>query len=55
MKIRETAAIIGVLFGTMSGVGLTNIILVNKTFAAASPGNMTNANNAMNPHHNFYK
>lgn len=52
MKIRETAAILGVLFGTMlvmSGVGLTNTILVNKTFAAATPVNMTNATNAMNP------
>jgi hypothetical protein len=51
MKIRETTAIIGVVLGTMlvmSGVGLTNTILVNKTLAAA-PGNMTNATNAMNP------
>jgi hypothetical protein len=52
MKIRETTTIIGVLFGTMlvmSGVGLTNTILVNETFAAAAPGNMTNATNTMNP------
>jgi hypothetical protein len=51
MKIRETA-IIGVLFGTMlvmSGVGLTNTILVNETFAAPAAGNMTNATNTMNP------
>ncbi|MDP9289331.1 MAG: hypothetical protein M3P08_14205 [Thermoproteota archaeon] len=52
MKTRETTIIIGVLFGTMlvmSGVGLTNTILVNETFAAAAPGNMTNATNTMNP------
>jgi hypothetical protein len=52
MKIRETTAILGVLFGTMlvmSGVGLTKTILVNETFAAAVPGNMTNATNTMNP------
>ena len=52
MKIRETTAIIGVLFGTMlimSGVGLTKTMVVNETFAAAAPGNMTNATNTMNP------
>jgi hypothetical protein len=52
MKIRETTAIIGVLFGTMlvmSGVGLTKTIFVNETFAAAALGNMTNATNTMNP------
>ncbi|MDQ6667145.1 MAG: hypothetical protein M3Y53_02840 [Thermoproteota archaeon] len=52
MKTRETTTIIGVLFGTMlvmSGVGLTNTILVNVTFAAAAPGNMTNATNTTNP------
>lgn len=52
MKIRETTTIIGVLFGTMlvmSGVGLTNTILVNETFAATAPGNMTNATNTTNP------
>lgn len=52
MKIRETTTIIGVLFGTMlvmSGVGLANTILVNETFAAAAPGNVTNATNTMNP------
>jgi hypothetical protein len=51
MKIRETTAIVGVLFGTMlvmSGVGLTNTILVNEAFAASAPGNMTNATNTMN-------
>ena len=52
MKIRETTTIIGVLFGTMlvmSGVGLTNTILVNETFPATAPGNMTNATNTTNP------
>jgi len=52
MKIRETTTIIGVLFGTMlvmSGVGLTNAILVNETFAATTPGNMTNTTNTTNP------
>jgi hypothetical protein len=52
MKIRETTTIIGVLFGTMlvmSGVGLTNTILVNETFATTAPGNMTNATNTTNP------
>jgi hypothetical protein len=52
MKIRETTTIIGVLFGTMlamSGVGLTNTILVNETFAATAPGNMTNATNTTKP------
>src|SRR5712692_4312421 len=51
MKIRETTTIIGVLFGTMfvmSGVGLTNTILVNETYAATAPGNMTNATNTTN-------
>lgn len=52
MKMRETTTIIGVLFGTMlvmSGVGLTNTILVNETFAATAPGNMTNATTTTNP------
>src|SRR5689334_5378479 len=51
MKIRETTTIIGILFGTMlamSGVGLTNTILVNETFAATATGNMTNTTNAVN-------
>jgi hypothetical protein len=50
--MRKTTAIIGVLFETMlvmSGVGLTSIILVNETFAAAASGNMTNATNSTNP------
>lgn len=58
MKIRETTAIIGVLFGTMfamSEIGLTNTILVNKIFAATAPGNMTNATNSMNPQAAFQK
>jgi hypothetical protein len=50
--MRKTTDIIGVLFGTMlvmSAVGLTSIILVNESFAAAASGNMTNATNSMNP------
>lgn len=52
MKIRKTTTIIGILFGTMlamSGIGLTNTIPVNETFAATATGNITNATNAMNP------
>ena len=52
MKIRETTTIIGVLFGTMlvmSGVVFTKTSLVNETFAAAAPGNQTNATNTLIP------
>ena len=46
MKIRKATGIIGVLFGTMlvmAGVGFTKNSLVNEAFAAAAPGNKTNA------------
>jgi len=52
MKIRKAMGIIGVLFGTMlvmAGVGFTKTSLVNETFAAAAPGNQTNATNTLIP------
>jgi hypothetical protein len=52
MKIRKAMGIIGVLFGTMlvmAGVVFTKTSLVNETFAAAAPGNKTNATNTLIP------
>ena len=52
MKIRKVLGIIGVLFGTMlvmAGVVFTKTSLVNETFAAAAPGNQTNATNTLIP------
>ena len=52
MKIREATGIIGVLLGIMlviAGVGFTKTSLVNETFAAAAPGNKTNATNTSSP------
>jgi hypothetical protein len=52
MKIREATGIIGVLLGimlVMAGVGFTKTSLVNETFAAAAPGNKTNATNTSSP------
>ena len=52
MKIRKAMGIIGVLFGiilVMAGVGFTKTSLVNETFAAAAPGNKTNATNTPIP------
>jgi hypothetical protein len=52
MKIREVTGIIGVLLGimlVMAGVGFTKTSLVNETFAAAAPGNKTNATNTSSP------
>lgn len=52
MKIRKTAGIIGILFGTMlvmGGFGFAKSSLVNETFAVAAPGNTTNVTNTPNP------
>ena len=52
MKIRKATGIIGVLLGimlVMAGVGFTKTSLVNETFAAAAPGNKTNATNTSSP------
>ena len=52
MKIREATGIIGVLLGimlVMAGVGFTKTSLVNEIFAAAAPGNKTNATNTPSP------
>ena len=52
MKIREATGIIGVLLGimlVMAGVGFTKTSLVSETFAAAAPGNKTNATNTSSP------